>query len=115
MRAITTLLLILIQDSGGRGQEVEEKVQKDMGRGQEGDGRRQEAVGKRPEDVRSRQKIEDSFLRTGGRRNSVVIKIEENVRQPYNCTAFLDILEVRRKGSMQKKTLRPIFDALLTL
>ena len=95
VRAITTLLLILTKDSGGRGQEVEERVQKDMGRWQGGEGRRQEADGKRPEDVRSRQKVEGRLLRTGGTSKNVVIQIEEIVRQPYNCTAFLDILEVR--------------------
>ena len=31
----------------------------------------------------------------GGRSRSVVIKIEDTVRQHYNCTAFLDSLEVR--------------------
>ena len=68
MRAITTLLLILIQDSGGRGQELEGLGQEDMGRRPGGE----------------------------GRSRSVLIQIEDTAKQPYNCTAFLDTLEVRK-------------------
>ena len=108
MRSLTILLLILIQDSGGRGQEVEGRVQEDIGRGQGGEARRQEGDEKREEDVRNRQKAE------GGTRTSVVIEIEEIVRQPYNCTAFLDTLEVR-KYCWTQQTWLAAFDTVLRL
>ena len=68
VRSLTTLLLLLIQDSGGRGQEVDGWGQEDVGRRLEGE----------------------------GKSRSVLIQIEDTARQPYNCTAFLDTLEVRR-------------------
>ena len=68
VRGLTILLLLLIQDSGGRGQELERLGQEDMGRRPGGE----------------------------GRSRSVLIQIEDTARQPYNCTAFLDTLEVRK-------------------
>ena len=38
----------------------------------------------------------------GARSRSVVIKIEDTVRQHYNCTAFLDSLEVRNQSVYHK-------------
>ena len=37
-------------------------------------------------------------LKEGGRSRSVVIQIEDTVRMRYNCTAFLDSLEVRARS-----------------
>ena len=34
----------------------------------------------------------------GGRSRKLVIQIEDTVRQHYNCTAFLDSLEVRNQS-----------------
>ena len=68
VRGLITLLLLLIQDLGGRGQELNGRGLEDMGRSLAGE----------------------------GKSRIVVIQIEDTTRQPYNCSAFLDTLEVRR-------------------
>ena len=44
------------------------------------------------------QDSEGRMQEKGGRSISVVIQIEDTVRMQYNCTAFLDSLEVRARS-----------------